>query len=420
MATSAITIEELTGSKRRLYLIGPGLPLKGASFGSATIVSTTWNNGNPEATQQVLTPQELPSDWEGVWRTTQLLGCPCIFNEGNNTTEHQVGLAFELKQALDLIRLGGQLLRVTWTNEVQRLNMDGSNGAIHTLRETRLGRLTEFIPTYATLDDIQWKATFEWVSRGAVSPKTVQFNGEDLVAATRDAMQKQDAVGKSVANSLLRALKVNGFRQKNYTNQFTLGQLEQIAKAPLDIVDSFARTVNGVTNRMQHVADLILQVRDTPAALAGKAFDVATGAVGVATNFCDQISRKGPEQQIAGSRLSTLTRTASYFSGVQTQAQFMEAANNRFAQQARRRRSMFAGSSSASANNPKSGDLLDVHIPRDGETMTTIALHYYKADLGAELAKANGLPAWTIKPPSRTPLYIPTRSNLESRAVSTT
>ncbi len=418
MATSAITIEETTGQKRRLYLIGGGLPLKGAAFTSATVVSTTWNNGNPEATQQVLAAQELPSDWQGVWRTPQLLGTPCILDDPEG--HHLIGLAFELKEVVDSFRLAAQLLRVTWTNEIQRLNANGSTGQLDSHKEVRLGRIVEFDAKYANLDEIQWDATFEWVSRGGQSQKSVEFRGEDLIAATRDAMQKQDAVSKAVAEARLRALHADGFRRKNYTNQFTLGQLEQVAAAPLAIVDSFANTANGVSNRMQKLGDIILQVRDIPAALAGKAFDVATGAVAVATSFCDQISQKGPEQQIAGSKLSTLTRTASYFSGAQTQAQRMEAANNTLAQQARRRRSMLAGMSGASANNPKAGDVMTVHIPRDGETMTTIAIQYYQADLGAELAKANGLPAYTIKPPTRMALIIPTRSVLESRAVNST
>lgn len=418
MATSTVVIEELGGQKRRLVLKGGGLPLKGAAFAAATIVKTTWNNGNPEGTQQVLTQQELPSDWQGEWRTPQLIVTPCEFNDGNG--DHNIGLAFQLKQAMDLLRLGAQLLRVTWSNEIQRRNVDGSLGQLDSHKEVRLGRLTELATPYSTLDDIKWSATFEWVSRGSVAPKSVQFNGEDLVAAARDTMQKQAAVSKAVASARLRALQADGFRRKNYASQFTLGQLESVASAPLAIVDSFADAANAATNRLQKVGDIILQVRDIPAALAGKAFDVATNSIAVATQFCDEISRKGPEQQIAKVKLSTLTRTASYFSGVQTQAQLMQAANNRLAQQARRRRSMLNASSADPKNNPKSGDVMATHIPRDGETMTTIAFRYYNADLGAELCKANGLPAWTIKPPRRIALIIPTRSVLESRAVSTT
>ncbi len=416
MATSSLVIEEISGSKRRLVLKGGGLPLKGASFAAATVVVTTWNNGNPEGTQQVLTQQELPSSWEGVWRTTQLLTTPCEFHDGNG--DHNVGLAFDLKGAMDLLRLGGQLLRVTWANEIQRLNSNGSAGPLHTHKEVRLGRLVEFDARYSTLDDIQWSATFDWVSRGGTSQKSVQFNGEDLVAATRDAMQKQDAVSKAVASARLRALEADGFRRKNYANQFTLGQLEQVVAAPLTIVDSFADAADAITNRFQKVGGLILQTRDTTLGMANRVFDVATNAVATATQFCDAISQKSPEQQVATSKLSTLTRTASYFSSVQTQSQLMEAANNRVAQQARRRRSMLAGSSVAAANNPKSGDILATHIPRDGETMTSIANHYYKADLSEQLCRANGLPAWTIKPPSRIALIIPTRSVLESRTAS--
>jgi hypothetical protein len=417
VATSVLTIEEQTGQKRRLSLKGGGLPFRGASFAGETVVSTTWNNGNPEATQQVLVSKEVPSDWEGQWRTTQLLGTPCEYDGPDGF--HHVGLAYELVQLFEQIRIAGQLLRVTWTNEVQRKNNEGGNGALHSHRQTRLGRLTGFDPSYDNLDDIRWKMTFDWVSRGDTTPKSVDFRGEDLIAATRDAIQKQDAVAKAVAQNLLRSLEAQGFRRKNYASTFTLGQLEQIANSPIEMVDSFARTANAVSNRLKKVGDLVLKVRAIPFAIAGRALDVANNAVSVATSFSDNISQKCPEQQMLGTKLSSLTRTASYFSDVQTQSQLMEAANSRLAQQARLRKSELAGQAQPRVNSPKNGDLIAVHLPRDGETMVTISDKYYKADLSAELAKANALPANTIRPP-RFPLIIPTRSTLEARGQQST
>lgn len=409
---SSLTIEELTGQKRRLVLKGGGLPLKGASFAASTIVATTWNNGNAEGTQQVLTSQEDPSDWEGVWRTTQLIGTPSEYEgpEGHA----KVGLASELERLVDSIRLSGQLLRVTWATDVQRTQPGGAPGQLHTLKKVRLGRITKFDAKYATIDDMQWSATFEWVSRGEVAPKSVDFRGDDLIASVRDAILKQDSVAKAVALSELRALKSNGFRNKSFANQFTLGQLEQVEKGLVASVDSFADAANAVSRRLKGIGDVILTGRAVPVDVASHALDVANNAVAIVTQFVDQVSQKSPEQQILGSKVSTLTRTASYASGVQTQAQLMQAANVRLAQQARLRRSSLGSQSQPLVNRPKGGDVLTTHFVRDGETMVSIA-DKYGVDV-VELCKANALPQQTIKPPRRLPLIIPTHSALEQRA----
>ncbi len=406
MPTSAITIEELTGEKRRFVLKGAGLPLKGASWAAATRVSTTWNNGNPEATQHVLTSEELPSDWQGVWRTPQLLVTPCSFADRNGVS--LVGLAFEMKQAMDSIRERGQLLRVTWANEIQRRVFDNQEQRTDSHKEVRLGRLVEFSAEYSTLDDIQWSATFDWVSRGQTTPKSVEFRGEELIAATREAIQKQTALTKQVALSRIRALESQGFRRKNFADTFTLGQLESMAEAPLAIVDSFADAADALTNRMQQLGDVILKARDVPASIASRALATATGAVAAVNDFVDALSRQGPEQAVL---------TSAYYSGVQTQAQLVAEANQRFAEQARRRQSLIGNSAEPLANSPRVGDVLQTHIPRSGETFDSIARRFYDAELGAELASANGYPSYAVVPSARVALIIPTRSALESSAV---
>lgn len=413
MTVSALTIEELTGKKRRVVLMGGGLPLKGAKWAGATTVATTWNNGNPEATQQVLTSQELPSDWQGVWRTPQLIGTPCEY-EGPEGFK-RVGLASDLERVFESLRIAGQLLRVTWANEVTRQTAAGAAGEIHAFSKVRLGRLTEFESDFETLDDIRWSMTFEWTSRGDVTPKTIDFRGDNLIASVRSAIQQQDAVTKAVYESTLRGLKANGFRNKNYASPLTLGQLESVSKGLVDTVDSFSTAAGRVTQRLKAVGDLILSARAVPFEVAGHALDVANNAVAIATAFMDEVSQKPPEQQVLDTKLSTLTRTASYSSRVQTQAQLMQAATNRLAQQARLRRSGAGSQSQPIVNSTKSGDIMEVYLPRAGDTMVSIAIRFYQTDtVVGDLCKVNGLPRNTIKPPRQT-LVIPTRSVLEAR-----
>ena len=144
--------------------------------------------------------------------------------------------------------------------------------------------------------------------------------------------------------------------------------------------------------------------------------DIANNGVNVATTFTDEISREGPETQALRTKVSTLTRTASYFSGAQTQADFMAGIYEKLAEQARRRRSATIASAGSSRRGDKmrNADNFEIYIPRSGDTFASIAKKFYgDADLGDELAIANGHPGYAITPP-RAPLFVPTRRSLES------
>jgi hypothetical protein len=98
---SVITIEERDGKKRKLELRGPGLPMQGAAYESENRLITEWMTGNSvEAVQQVLGPMLNPSDWEGVGRTTQLIGCPCIWTDG---AQEQITRADTLREHFETL-----------------------------------------------------------------------------------------------------------------------------------------------------------------------------------------------------------------------------------------------------------------------------------------------------------------------------
>jgi len=409
VAASTLTIEELTGKKRRLVLKGSGLPRQGAGWASRTVVATRWNPGNPDATQHVLSPQEMPSDWQGEWNTNRLVVAPCEFIDSGGL--HEVALAYQLAEALDSIRLGGQLLRVTWINTATRFSSAGRISSRDELRITRVGRITEFEPRYRTLDDVQWSVTFEWSGRGLALAPTLEFRGEDLIAAARTAMAALDGA--------VRAVFVEEFLKRRTVDSistFSLGSLESMATAPLAIVESFGRSAQQVTNRLKHVGDLVLQVRDLPAAIAGHVLDVATNAVSVANQFVDEAGRRGPEQMANTSRVAVLARTAAYYGRAQTQAELVSASSLALARQARQRR---VAGATPTGNEAGPNDVLAIIVPREGETLLQIAMRYYGTDLSAELARANGLPAYTVLPPERTPIIVPVRTVLEQRTAAT-
>jgi hypothetical protein len=412
VSASVLEIEELTGKKRKISLRGAGLPFQGATWTGETNVVTQWNAGNPEATQHVLSPQELPSSWEGEWNTTRLLAAPSSFAEKNGA-DNDVVFAYSLVDIFESIRRGGQRLRVTWSTNVQTQFFGDEPGAVRSrsFKVTRVGRLTSFAFSPDRLDDISWSMTFDWLGRGEPQRKTLRRKEEDVLSASRRAQAAQNELVAQIELASIRGQN----RRKNEVSAFRLGDLEALADGPRQLVDDFARSVNSITNRMKNLGDLVLKVRDTPAAIAGQAVDVATNAVSVANQFVDAISRDGPEAWSTRNKVSNLTRAADYYGKSQTQAELMSSVAEEMARAARRRRSANVPQRNRYASTATTNDVLAVHVPREGETLLSISMRYYEADLSAELAVANGLPAYTIEPPMRVPLVIPTRSVLESR-----
>lgn len=411
--TSVLKIEEQSGRRRAIELKGSGLPLQGVEFGGSTVLATSWNPGNAEATQHVLGPQEIPSTLSGVWRTTQLVRTPCSYSEQGSTKA--VTFAYSLANILSEFQRSGQSLLVTWFNCI---TSGTPNTITFTKREqliTRIGRLSEFKPKYDRIDDIEWNATFVWTGRG-VPPAKLVDDAEDVVAKLRAAnIAASQAATKIASDEFL------GSRQTRlFPNQLTLGQLEAMADAPREMVDSFATTANGISNRLKRVGDLIIKIRETPAAILGRILDVANNAVGVSNQFIDELSREGPETLSASNKVSSLTQSVRYYSGAQTLAESIRDANNDLARTVRRRRNASDVSGSvAGGSDALSNDILAVYIPRQGDTFVSIAIKYYQTETyGPVLARMNGYPSYTVEPPRKRPVIIPSVRNIEAQATS--
>lgn len=407
MATSpasAVTVEELTGTKRRVELVGSGLPFQGAGWAGLQNVVTQWNAGNPEATQQVLGPQEMPSSWEGEWTTTKLASSPCGFAEAGGANQTVV-FPDTLVQIFELLRRGGQLLRVTWNNESLIELADGSQ-LPREFKVTRIGRLTEFEFNPDRMDDIHWRMTFDWAGRGEQQRKVIRSKGEDLIALSRSNIIAAAAAVAAIQAPI----------RTDPPNRFRLGDLEAFTNAPLALVDDFARSANAISNRFKQLGDLVIDLKELPSAIANRGLDVAINATSVAAQFADELSREGPEAQTAKAKVSNLMKTGKYFSETQDGADRVADSSIEFSATIRRKRAANSrggglGTSSSSAK-AKPNEILAIHVPRQDDTFFSIAKKYYGEDLSAELAKVNGFPSYQIKPP-RVPIVVPVRSVLD-------
>lgn len=406
MPSSVVIVEETSGPKRRVNLVGSALPLQGAGWSGENTLPTQWNAGNVEATQQILGPKELPSDWDFEWRTIRLIAAPAVAYDSGGSPRN-ITLAAELATLMRDIFRAGQLLRVTWSAET-------SNGL--PFRQVRLGRVGSWDFDFDRPDDLRASVKFVWIGSGIGQAKVSELRSSAQLDASNAAMRASENVARQIIENKMRR---NAYAVAQSASQFTLGQLESLVEAPLAFVDSFARTAQAVTNRVKNVGQLIQKVKETPAALASRMLDVANNAVAVSNVTLDTLGRQGPETLSAKTKVSMLVLTASYYSGAQTNADLMAGAYLTLADQARTRRSAMIPSAGTSRRDDqlRIEDSFQVYIPKKGETFAAIAQTFYKdAELADELARANGLPGYTIVAPRGSPLVVPNRRSLDNAA----
>jgi len=374
--SSAFAIEELEGDKRVVRLVGSGQPFRPSTWESQQSLQTTWYPGNPEASQQVLGPQDLPSDFEGMWRRTLLGRTPATVDKV------AVVHPMELCSVMDDIRLRGHRLRVTWAA------VDGTGADRGKI--VREGRLQKFGQSPDRVDDIAWKMHFEWLGRGRNVQRVSVSRDGDYVSAIVKAKSAANALASlNVAMSAISsAAKIPGS-----ATRLTLGQLESLANAPAQLVNAVTREANRIVSDLDRIGKLVNKVRAIPASLAGSALATAHNAIAVANRFQDQLSRTPPEALSARASAADVVRAASLFGRTSDVARGLAGAAHELARR---------GEQQA----PKR-TMLGIHVVRRGDTMSSIASKWYgNADLTEKICRSNKLPLGTVTP-GRPTLVIP-------------
>ncbi len=151
----ALQITELEGDRRTLTLRGRALPYGGIAGGQGIEfprdmrTKLTWYPGNPVATQQILGPEFGPTKVDGMWKTRFLAGSNDVEVSGFAAVQS----AADLVRAFEDLHRTGTRIRVQWGPVV------------------RFGLLKTFVPTWATLYDVKWDATFEWRGERESTPR---------------------------------------------------------------------------------------------------------------------------------------------------------------------------------------------------------------------------------------------------------
>jgi len=136
------------GAQGEIRLRGRALPYRGIDYEGSQRVVTTWYQGNPRATQQIIGPELKPTVINGTWKDRFL---------GNGTSATGgIGAAAIYAAALDRVMRQGASVRVMWASFV------------------RVGLITRFKSTLDRPQDLVWECEFTWRATDA-SPAPPDF-----------------------------------------------------------------------------------------------------------------------------------------------------------------------------------------------------------------------------------------------------
>jgi len=371
---SSVSIQELGGDKRLLELRGPGQPFKGATWKGTQKVITSWYPGNAiEATQQVLGPQEEPSEWEGEWNRTRLGRTPCLFVDGNGSQTKVVSPTF-LNDVMDDFRIRGSKLRVTWT-----VVDDSGTPRASKVRE---GRLASFEVQVDTAYDFRWKAKFDWSGRGGTQQKVVATRDGDLDSSVR-AMTS--AYNDFVATAARAKLVTSRATLLKAPTTLSLGQLEQLTQVPIKLVEAALRPIGKATADLAQLGNIVASVRAIPFQIANAALARANDAIAVANQFHDKMARRPAELNTTKSSVSALTRASRYFWQTTGSAE-------QVAQQAQALKARLT-SGGKHPNDVQPRRTVAIHVVKAGDTLPAISQQYFGTpDRATDIARANRLP----------------------------
>ena len=391
--SSSIGIVELDSSRnptRTLSLRGGGLPkMGGANWGGANVLPTSWYPGNPgEATQQVLVAKEIPTQWSGEWRLNVLNRAPCSWDDGVGGEIDVIspGTLWDILE--DLFRKG-QRLRVSW---VIASSTDGVISRV-VMREGRCEHW-DFKPTYAT--DVEWTCTFSWVSRGVTQMRAVAAREADVESATA-ALASAMAATVAKVNSKIISHDATILQS---ASRFTLGQLENLANAPLKIVQGLVQSLTRITTSLSQIGAIAVDVATLPFNIANTAISFAKDATDQALQFSDNVGRIPFEATSVSSNVADLMRSYTYFAAIDDEALSCALAAQVAQQQLRTRLSRNPGKGEVGSNQLQGsgqGMILGIRVVKAGDTPQSVAqLYYGTIDRDIDILKANHLPWYQV------------------------
>lgn len=274
---SSFTIEELTGSKRLIKLVGRALPYRPFELTGTQRVTTTWLPGYADATATVLGPTEEPSVLIGYWKD-RFIGKEAAPGTAGSLLSGAVGalqsvssvvsggglgpsstpadsitesgkLVPDVRAAsslMDDVRRQGQLLEVAWDTQVRR------------------GFLKKFGQKWHNAHDMEWEMTFEWVGRAERAPHPDAESASALSALGQLSRVLDDM--KAIADEMT-AINSGLYDAVNSTLQSLNTQFDTLSQAvsavadfvslPSDAARNTVGTLNAIVSECANMALLL-------------------------------------------------------------------------------------------------------------------------------------------------------------------
>ncbi len=283
----AMIITELSGERRRILLLGRGLPYRPIAWGGNMRVKTTWYQGNPVATQQVLGPDLDPTVMEGKWKDRFMFGAEV----GNgaftnaitvNDDPQAVRSAEEAVALFHDLRRSGNKLRVVWGPE------------------TREGILVFFEAKYDRLQDVAWSAEFEWSSEGESETRAIEepVGSDDLLGSINSLDDLLGFSPEDVAKQFNAQLldSVESMREATGSIFGALRAVNTVLGTPQSVVGSISSAANSI--RLEATEE-IQRLRESPVVGADGAMEVALRASSL---MSVEAFRRTAASQVAGVR----------------------------------------------------------------------------------------------------------------------
>lgn len=406
--SSVLTIAELDSSGqptlRLVTLVGPSLPLMEAEWSGENNLVTTWYPGNPdEGTQQNLGPREMPSTWRGDWRRTMMGSCPTPVVDDSGS-----GVVVDpsvLRDLLEGVFRSGRRLRVTWATTQQP---DGVDAVAYPIQGSlvREGRAKSWKFTHRSIFDIQWEITFDWVSRGASTPRVTSTRDDTLGQASAPYVASiQDLVDAAGAATTLNLA----------PSSFTLGQLESVSSGPLALMGVTATAAVGLQNDIVAVASIGSVLPNQPVQIAQAALGHAADALARSQEVYAAFSATPLEVQSANDDAASLLQAFALTGPVSDAALRAEIQAYVFYQKMRAAlptHSPALSGRNLGPSNPGPTTIVGVYLVRDGDTPQRISMRFYRTpDHAADIMRANGLAWHTTVLPKGKQLVIPVISS---------
>jgi hypothetical protein len=266
---SSFLIQELTGERHIVELVGRALPYRPLKFSGEMRAEFTWYPGNPQATVQMIGPTEGTTEISGMWkdrfiRNFDELGIPVLGQPGKVVFDGgTVAGAADAVRVIDDFRRRGQLLEVNWNIF------------------TRRGILKKFDYTILRIEDIEWAMTFEWMSQGEpFAPVAFGYNLsiEDLVNEVMGLVNKVIATVKAVFAVIARVQNLVNNAIDTITE--TASSLVDLAEQAVSLVTAPLETVQQLKAAYQTIGDKCVELADIVTSVPARALRITQDITG--------------------------------------------------------------------------------------------------------------------------------------------